>query len=352
MPVKLFPLGSQGMMVPRIGCGIMSAAFYGSGSPAADELAQLEALDALVEYCAPHPAFIDTAWVYSHPTGLHSEEIVGKAVAKHGRAAFVIATKFGNVLFQAPCSSRDVIHAQYADSVRRLGCTPDLYYQHRPDPARAIEDVMADLKAMLSEGKFKYIGLSECTAEELRRAHAVHPVSAIQMEWSLIERGIETALLPTCAELGVGIVPYSPLGRGLLTGAVAGAASLDASDRRHRLPRWEAAALDSNLAKTAALARCAARKGCTPSQLALAWLLAKGDNVFPIPGSKTAARVRENMAAAEIVLTAGEVAEIEALDLAVLGQRFPPAGLAHTWEARTPGANDAAAAAAAAVAAS
>lgn len=233
MPLELHPLGSQGLRTPRLGLGVMSAAFYGSGDTKADEEAQLAALDKLVELAAPSPAFIDTAWIYAHPTGLHSEEIVAKSIAKHGRERFIIATKFGTVSGSAPCSSTEVIHAHYADSLRRLGTRPDLYYQHRPDLKRPIEEVrrlcacartqgyeqnnhydhtftllpaqvMADLKAMHAEGKFLYAGLSECTAAELRRAHAVFPVSAIQMEWSIAERGVEAALVPTCAELGVG----------------------------------------------------------------------------------------------------------------------------------------------------
>ena len=141
MPLKLYPLGSQGLMTPRLGLGIMSAAFYGSGDTKADEEAQLVALDKLVELAAPSPAFIDTAWIYAHPTGLHSEEIVAKTIAKHGRERFIIATKFGTVSGSAPCSSTEVIHTHYADSVRRLGTRPDLYYQHRPDLKRPIEEV-------------------------------------------------------------------------------------------------------------------------------------------------------------------------------------------------------------------
>lgn len=337
MPVELFPLGSQGLMAPRIGCGIMSAAFYSSGNTAADEAAQLQALDRLVELCAPSPAFIDTAWIYSHPTGLHSEEIVGKAIAKHGRDKFVVATKFGLLPGGAPPSSAtDVIRSQYADSVRRLGCAPDLYYQHRPDLNRPIEAVIADLKAMIDEGKFNYIGLSECTPDELRRAHSVHPISAVQMEWSLAERGIETSgLLDACVQLGVGVVCYSPLARGFLTGALRDKSGMDASDLRAsgvRYPRFADGAMEANVTKAERLAGIALRRGCTSAQLALAWLLAKGPFVFPIPGSKTASRVEENLGAVKIALTPEEVAEIEALDLAAVGDRYAPAMLGHTWE--------------------
>jgi aryl-alcohol dehydrogenase-like predicted oxidoreductase len=286
----------------------------GSGSTEADERSQLEAIDALVAHCAPAPAFIDTAWIY-YTNGLHSEEIVGKAVAKHGRAAFVIATKFGNLRFGAgpPCSSTAVIHEQYAESVARLGCAPDLYYQHRPDLTRDVAEVMADLKEMHGRGLFKYAGLSECTSAELRRAHAVFPVSCVQMEYSLAERGIEASLLPTCKELGVGVVAYSPLARGLLTGTVKSAESLDKGDRRLPHPRWSGEAMASNVARFATLGDVAAKKGCTPSQLCLAWLLAKWEMVVPIPGSKTAARVLENMGAIDIKLSPEEVAALEAM---------------------------------------
>ena len=293
----------------------------------------VKSLPQAVALCAPSPAFVDTAWIYSHPTGLHSEEIVGKAVAKHGRAAFVIATKFGSQLPpNPPCSSTEVIRAHYADSARRLGTAPDLYYQHRPDLARPIEAVMADLKAMHAEGLFKYAGLSECTADELRRAHAVFPVTAVQMEYSLAERGIEASLVPACAELGVAIVAYSPLARRLLTGAWRSREALDKTDRRLMMPRWAPATLESNVTRMSSLGDLAAKKGCTPAQLCLAWLLAKGPNIFPIPGSKTPARADENLKAIFVKLSAAEVAEIEALDLKAEGARYMPAMMTNTYD--------------------
>ena len=337
MPQELFPLGSVGMRVPRIGVGIMSAAFYGSGDIAEDERSQLAALDHLVALCAPNPAFVDTAWIYAHPTGLHSESLVGKAVAKHGREKFIVATKFGSRGAAGPPSSAtDVIHAQYAESIARLGTTPDLYYQHRPDPTRDIAEVMLDLKEMLERGAFKFIGLSECTADELRRAHAVSPITAIQVEYSLAERGIEAELLPAARELGVGIVAYSPLSRGLLTGAFSGTAALDAGDRRRHMPRLAGDAGDANVVKVSALQRLATEKGVTPAQLALAWLLSRGDDVFPIPGSKTPARIEENLGAVAVAgtLSAEDLAALSALDLSAVGARYPAAAMAHTWEAR------------------
>ena len=191
---------------------------------------------------------------------------------------------------------------------------------------------MQDLKAMHAEGKFKYAGLSECTSAELRRAHAVFPVSCIQMEYSLAERGIEASLLPTCKELGVGIVAYSPLARGLLTGAVKGREALDKSDRRNMMPRFADGAVESNVQRFATLGDVAARKGCSAAQLCLAWLLAKWEGVFVIPGSKTAARVLENMGAAAVKLSASEVAELEAMDLKAAGERYASQQMTNTWE--------------------
>lgn len=342
MPVELVPLGRAGLKVPRIGLGVMSAAFYSSGDTAADEAAQLAAIDELVSICAPAPAFLDTAWIYSHPTGLHSEEIVAKAVAKHGRAAFVIATKCGlSPAGAPPNSSTATIHAQYADSVRRLGTTPDLYYQHRPDPARDTADVARDFAAMIAEGKFKFYGLSECSPSELRRAHAVHPCTAVQMEWSLAERGVETLLLPTARELGVGVVAYSPLARGLLTGALPEA--FDKTDRRTLIPRFQGDNLGVNKSRAAVVAELAAAKGVSPAQVALAWLLAQGPDVFPIPGSKTAARVRENMGALDVKLSPEDVASLSGA-VTMEGGRYGPAMLAVAIEGRL--AAEAAAAAA------
>jgi aryl-alcohol dehydrogenase-like predicted oxidoreductase len=348
MPVELFPLGREGLMVPRIGLGVMSAAFYSSGDTKAAETASLEAIDELVPICAPNPCFLDSAWIYSHPTGLHSEEIVAKAVAKHGRSAFVIATKCGSSpAGKAPDSSTATIKAQYADSVRRLGCAPDLYYQHRPDPARDTAAVAADFKAMIAEGKFRYYGLSECSPAELRRAHAVHPCSAVQMEWSLAERGVESTLLPTARELGVGVVAYSPLSRGLLTGALPPA--FDATDRRALFPRFQGPNLDGNVAKAARLAELAAAKGCTAAQLSLAWLLAQGVDVFPIPGTKTASRVRENMGALGVALSPEDAASLADAGIALDGNRYGPAMMALAIEGRL--AAEAAAATAAVAAA-
>lgn len=197
-------------------------------------------------------------------------------------------------------------------------------------------DVVRDLAEMVADGRIRYIGLSECTAAELRRAYAVHPITAIQMEWSLAERSIEASIVPTCRELGVGLVAYSPLSRGLLTATVGSREGLVEGDRRLMLPRFAEGAIDENARKAADLGRVAARLGATPAQVSLAWLLRQGEFVFPIPGTKTVSRVVENVGAIELAerLSDAEVAEISALNLAATGARYAPAGLAIAFEAR------------------
>jgi aryl-alcohol dehydrogenase-like predicted oxidoreductase len=341
--MALHALGPAGLRAPRIGLGVMSAAFYGTGDAAADEAATLAAIDAAVELCAPAPVLLDTAWIYASPAGLHSEAIVGRAVKKHGRDAFIICTKFGSFLDGPPDSSTATIERQYAESVARLGTTPDLYYQHRPDPKRDVADVVGDLKRLVEGGRIRFIGLSECTADELRRAHAVHPVTAVQMEWSLAERGVEApqgggeSLIVAAARLGVAVVCYSPLARGLLGGALATAADVAAPvDRRRNLPRFAAGAMEENVARAAALAGLAGRFSATPAQLALAWLLRQGANVFPIPGTKTRERVAENFGAVDLAeaLAEADVRAIEGVSFQQAGGRYGAAGASSTWEAR------------------
>ena len=191
---------------------------------------------------------------------------------------------------------------------------------HRMDPSTPIEETMACLKSLVEQGKIKYIGLSECTPSELRRAHAVHPVSAIQMEWSLQTRDIEEHLVPVARELGVGIVPYSPLGRGLLTKAITSTADLDPTDWRLKQPRFKEGALEQNVPTK--FFELAERRGCTPAQLALAWVLSRGDDVVPIPGTKSASRLVENVGAVSIKLTKEEAEEIEKSIPETAGDRY------------------------------
>lgn len=336
MPLR--KLGSQGLQVPSAGLGMMGVSAFYYNTPE-DEASGLAAMDKAVELSHPSPAFIDTAWIYQAPDGRTNEAVVAKAIAKHGRDKFIIATKFGIKFDPATGlsfdSSPENIKAQLADSLARLGTDYiDLYYQHRVDPATPMETVAGVFKELHAAGKIKYAGLSECTPAELRRAHAVFPITAVQAEWSLQTRDLEApgTLLDTCKELGVGIVAYSPLGRGLLSATFTKREDLQPSDWRLTQPRFSEEAFARNAAKAAKLQELAARKGCTPAQLALAWLLSKWDGVVPIPGTKSAARVAENFGAVRLALSAAEVAEIEASVPEASEERY--SGMYGTWTSR------------------
>ncbi len=272
--------------------------------------------------------FFDTAYIYQSfgadgAENETNERLLGRAIKIHGRDKFVIATKFGIVMGPSGMKSSGTeatIRSQLAESLSRLGVTYiDLYYQHRMDPAVPIEETMRVLKSLVEDGTIGYIGLSECTPSELRRAHAVHPITAIQMEWSLQTRSIEAELLPVARELGVGIVPYSPLGRGLLSATITSADQLDDKDWRRSLPRFNN--LEANVPK-ASFTDIATRKNCTPAQLALAWLHAQGEDVFPIPGTRSSARIAENTGATFVTLTPEEVKEVEAAVPEAIGDRY------------------------------
>ncbi len=273
--------------------------------------------------------FFDTAEIYGMQT---NEVLVGKGL-KAVRDRVVIATKFGFDLDAARAAGRpagtnsrpDHIKAVADASLKRLGVDViDLLYQHRVDPNVPIEDVAGAVKDLIAAGKVRAFGLSEAGPETIRRAHAVQPVSALQSEYSLWTRDPETAVLPLCRELGIGFVPYSPLGRGFLAGAVGGAGDMADNDFRRFMPRFKGEALAKNLSLVETLSALAAQKGRTPAQLALAWLLAQGPDVVPIPGTTKAARVAENVAAADITLSAEDLAAIEAAvpETAVEGARY------------------------------
>lgn len=270
--------------------------------------------------------FLDTAWIYQHfESGATNEELVGRAIAKHGREKWVIATKFGITLGEAGMAfngSREVIRSQVADSLKRLGTDYiDLYYQHRIDPDTPIEDTVAELKALVAEGKIKYIGLSECTADELRRAHAVHPITAIQIEWSIATRDVEATLVPTARELGVGIVAYSPFNRGLLSRTFAAREEIQDGDFRKNLPRFDDAKFQENKKSGDRLHDLASKMSRrtppvsvhpTAAKLALAWVHAQGKDVVPIPGTTKASRLVENSEAV-LLSTVLEKGDVEAL---------------------------------------
>jgi aryl-alcohol dehydrogenase-like predicted oxidoreductase len=277
--------------------------------------------------------FFDTAEIYGART---NEVLVGKGL-RDVRDRVVIATKFGFALDAAGRASRppgvdsrpEHIREVADASLKRLGVEViDLFYQHRVDPKVPIEDVAGAVGELVKAGKVKYFGLSEAGAETIRRAHAVHPVSAVQSEYSLWTRDPEREVLPTCRELGVGFVPFSPLGRGFLAGAVKG--DLPAGDLRRSMPRFQAGALEANLTLVDTLARLAHEKGRTPGQLALAWLLHQDPHIVPIPGTTKIARLEENVGAADVALTPEDLAAIDRAvpETAVEGKRYDESGLA------------------------
>ncbi|HEY3095721.1 MAG TPA: aldo/keto reductase [Acidimicrobiia bacterium] len=271
--------------------------------------------------------FLDTADVY----GLgHNEELVGRAIAGR-RGDVVLATKFGIVRrpddnnFRALNGRPDYVRSACDASLQRLGVDHiDLYYQHRADPNVPIEDTIGAMAELVDAGKVRHLGLSEAATDTIRRAHAVHPISALQSEWSLWSRDIEGEVLPTARELGIGIVPYSPLGRGLLTGQISSADDLSRGDFRRGTPRFEGENLTRNLEVVDRVRTIATEKGVTPGQLALAWVQAQGDDVAPIPGTKRRTYLEENVAALDVQLTADDIAELEAVAStgAVSGARY------------------------------
>ncbi|HYL71478.1 MAG TPA: aldo/keto reductase [Candidatus Dormibacteraeota bacterium] len=306
-------LGSQGLEVSCIGLGCMSMSdFYGSADER-DEQASIATIERAAEVGV---TLLDTADMYGPYT---NEQLVGRAIAGR-RDHYVIATKFGFERHedgsQTVNGRPEYVRRACDASLQRLGIdTIDLYYQHRVDRGVPIEETVGAMAGLVDAGKVRYLGLSEAGAATVRRAHAVHPISAVQSEYSLFARDVEDSVLPALRELRIGFVAYAPLGRGLLTGTVRGSQDLPAGDvRRARFPRFQDENLDANVRLAGEVARIAASKGVTPAQLALAWLLHQGDDVVPIPGTKHSARLEENAAAAEITLTSDDLA---ALDSAV-----------------------------------
>ncbi|MEU5691131.1 aldo/keto reductase [Actinosynnema sp. NPDC020468] len=265
---------------------------------------------------------LDTSDVY----GPHTNEVlVGKAI-KGRRDEVVVATKFGLAdAERRPRGDADYVRRACEASLERLGVDHiDLYYLHRVDPTVPIEETVGAMAELVTAGKVGHLGLSEAAAGTIRRAHAVHPIAALQSEWSLWSRDIEAEVAPTCVELGIGIVPFSPLGRGFLTGAVTSVEELPADDMRRNLPRFEAENFARNAAIVTALRELAAAKGVTPGQLALAWVHHRGEHVVPIPGTKRVKYLEENAAAASITLSAQELARIEEVVPAPAGERYSP----------------------------
>lgn len=313
------------LTVSTLGLGCMGMSeFYGPKDDAESMAVLHRATDLGV-------TFFDTADMYGPH---HNEELIGRFL-KESKPKAVIATKFGIVrkpgeyartLDNSPEYARSACEA----SLRRLGVDYiDLYYVHRIDRDRPIEDVMGALSKLVDAGKIGHIGLCEVSAKTLRRAHAVHPVTAVQTEYSLWSRDAEQDVLPTCQELGIGFVPYSPLGRGFLTGTFDTHAGFKDGDFRANLPRFSPDNIAANAPIIDVVRHLADAKSCTPAQIALAWLLAKGDHIVPIPGTKTIKYLEENVASTEVALSSGEMAALEAAisPLVVAGDRYTAEGM-------------------------
>jgi aryl-alcohol dehydrogenase-like predicted oxidoreductase len=321
-------LGNQGLEVSAIGLGCMGLSHaYGASTSESEAIALIRRAVEL------GVSFFDTAEMYGP---FDNEVLVGKALAPV-RERVVIATKFGFHIEPGEKRPRGVnsrpehIREVCDASLKRLGVeTIDLLYQHRVDPAVPIEEVAGVVGELIQAGKVRFFGLSEASADTLRRAHAVHPVSALQSEYSLWTRDVERAVLPACRELGVGFVPYSPLGRGFLAGAGTSLDQLAPDDFRRNMPRWQGDVIDKNRSLVETLTALAAEKGRTPAQLALAWLLHQGQDIAPIPGTTKLHRLEENLAAAAIRLSADELAQIERAvpETAVEGGRYDERGMA------------------------
>ena len=310
------------LTVSALGLGCMGMSeFYGTGDEAEAIATIHRALDLGV-------TFLDTADMYGPFT---NEQLVGRAIAGR-RDEVQLATKFGNE--RRPDGTRvgvngkpEYVRAACDASLQRLGVDHiDLYYQHRVDKAVPIEETVGAMKELVDAGKVRHLGLSEASPETIRRAHAVHPITALQTEYSLFTRDLEDEILPTIRELGIGLVPYSPLGRGILTGAITSEDSLDEHDSRRSayFPRLNGEGLRANLRLVDAVRSIADEKGCTPGQLALAWVLAQGDDVAPIPGTKRVRYLEENVAAADVTLGDDDLKALEEAVPrdAVVGDRY------------------------------
>ncbi|KAL7613990.1 hypothetical protein Lser_V15G06232 [Lactuca serriola] len=331
--VRRVKLGSQGLEVSAQGLGCMGmSAFYGAPKPEPDMIKLIHhAINAGV-------TFLDTSDIYGPKT---NEILLGKALKGGIREKVELATKFGIREVNGAreyCGDPAYVRAACEASLERLGvdCI-DLYYQHRIDTRLPIEITMGALKELVEEGKIKYVGLSEASASTIRRAHAVHPLTAIQLEWSLWTRDVEEDIIPTCRELGIGIVAYSPLGRGFFSSGPKMLEKLEDGDFRKYLPRFQAENLEHNTKMFERVNEMATKKGCTPSQLSLAWVHHQGNDVVPIPGTTKIENLEQNIGALSVKLTPEDMAELEAIASSdsVKGERYG-AGIATYKDSETP----------------
>jgi aryl-alcohol dehydrogenase-like predicted oxidoreductase len=325
--MKNAPLGTQGLVASQIGLGCMGMSeFYGETDDAASLQTLHRALDIGVNF-----------WDTSDAYGPAKNEILLGKVLKERRDEVVLATKFGIARDPKDPSVRGMNGTpEYCQkaceaSLMRLGIdTIDLYYLHRVDPKTPIEETVGAMADLVKQGKVRYLGLSEAASATLRRAYAVHPISALQTEYSLWSRDVEADILPTCRELGIGFVPYSPLSRGFLSGEIKSMDDFAPNDFRRVSPRFQGENFQKNLDIVEKIKQLAMEKNCTPSQLGLAWVLAQGADIFPIPGTKRIKYLEENAAATDVHLTAEDLAAIEAISPkgAAVGERYGATGMA------------------------